>query len=56
LPSGHELKFSVDDAEQLVLAVAGAEPVAPDVAATIGQHRQPSGRAPGYGYQTIDTS
>ena len=36
----HDLKFSVDDAEQLVLSVARGELDVPEIAATIGRHLQ----------------
>jgi death on curing protein len=36
----HDLKFSVDDAEQLVLSVARGELDVPEIAATIGHHLQ----------------
>ena len=36
----HDLKFTVDDAEQLVLSVARGELDMPDLAATIGHHLQ----------------
>lgn len=38
LLNDHDLKFSVDDAEQLVLAVARGELDVPEIAATIRQH------------------
>ena len=40
LLNGHDLKFSVDGAEQLVLAVARGELDVPEIAATIGHHLQ----------------
>lgn len=40
LLNGHDLKFSVDAAEQLVLAVARGELDVPEIAATIEQHLQ----------------
>jgi death-on-curing protein len=36
----HDLRFSVDDAEQLVLSVARGELDVPGIAATIGHHLQ----------------
>ena len=38
--NGHDLNFSVDDAEQLVLAVARGGLDVTDIARTIGQHLQ----------------
>lgn len=40
LLNGHDLDFSVDDAEQLVLAVARGGLDVTDIARTIGQHLQ----------------
>lgn len=40
LVNDHHLKCSVDDAEQLVLAVARGELDVPEIAATIGYHLQ----------------
>jgi death-on-curing protein len=40
LLNDHDLKFSVDDAEQLVLSVARGELDVPEIAATIGHHLQ----------------
>jgi death on curing protein len=40
LLNNHDLNFSVDDAEQLVLAVARGELDVPEIAATIGRHLQ----------------
>jgi death-on-curing protein len=40
LLNDHDLKFSVDDAEQLVLAVARGELDVPEIAATIEHHLQ----------------
>lgn len=40
LLNGHDLKFDVDDAEQLVLAVARGELDVPEIAVTIGHHLQ----------------
>ena len=40
LLNGHDLNFSVDDAEQLVLAVARGELDVPDIASTSGHHLQ----------------
>ena len=40
LLNDHDLKFSVDDAEQLVVAVARGELDVPEIAATLGHHLQ----------------
>ena len=40
LLNNHDLNFSVDDAEQLVLAVARGELDVPEIAATIERHLQ----------------
>lgn len=40
LLNGHDLKLSVDDAEQLILAVARGELDVPEIAPTIQQHLQ----------------